>query len=120
MVDVVDYETKPIPVKAVQFSGEEGCAKEIIDWVFENSGSGTWATKYGASGDLGGIPELLEDTNLYIVNSGPVEEGSWVVLDREGNFKILSNEAFTEKYIPVNPVEEDYLLLPEAAPIEAL
>jgi hypothetical protein len=110
MVDVVDFETKAVPIQAVHFSGDEECAKEIVDWVYDNAGTATWQVRYGNLASLGGIPTTQKlEQSLYIGGAigngsgGELPENHWLVLQTDGVFAIYSDASFKEKYVQSNP-----------------
>jgi hypothetical protein len=103
MVDVKDYETRPTPIKAVQFLGDEECAKEIIDWVFENSGTANWSRSYGQGDNVqAGVPsvELVEVLMITSQYTYEVEKGDWIVLEEGGIFTVMNDDRFTSQFVP--------------------
>jgi hypothetical protein len=78
------FQLKQPTVQAMQYEGTTANAYEILAWVLRNSGAGSLD-----------MPDQLN------IGDQPVSGNSWVVLDPNSGYKVMSDEGFRATYEPL-------------------
>jgi len=101
-LEVKYLQLKPIPVEAVQFTGGQENAADLLEWVSTLDGSAIHNPPLEAyespDGQFGtpAVPEhILLDTPAGVKQ---VSTGEWVIRDLQGKFFTLNQEALDAKY----------------------
>lgn len=102
------YEEKPPRVEAVQWDGTHDGAQDVLDLVQKSDDSVgfriTTIVDHNTSVEEGFTRLTFDRTFGYIRDAGPSEmrERDWLVMTRERQLKILSNDEFEAVYEKVD------------------
>lgn len=94
--------TRPQEVGAIRYNGTKNRALEIVEWVTTFEGVATYRVTVKTQVATEDQPRKVVKTDQLIVLVEPtgvlVDSGDWVVLDRDNNWSVLSNDDFNQLY----------------------